>query len=296
MISDPSRPSPLVLDPRIKILTRPDGRIQLGWDPEHALVLTPPINVGAAGLISVLRLLDGKNSRPHILWCAVAHGIEPAAMSTILAELDRAGILGSDTRHPVGARAIRIHGRGPLSDAIATALAGTGTRISRSFQYTAETEAVRWNVNCVVLTDDLVTDPRLVADLVRHGIPHLQVRLRDGRGVVGPLVLPGHTSCLRCADLLRCAHDGDWPHLAAQLLGSVGHATPATVMATAAIALGQLEIIMSLPRRSPPASLNATLEIDLASHRVVTRRWPRQADCSCAHLAPPVDGASTFQP
>jgi hypothetical protein len=39
-------------------------------------------------------------------------------------------------------------------------------------------------------------DPRLVRDLHRQRVPHLAVRVRDGTGLVGPLVIPGVTSCL----------------------------------------------------------------------------------------------------
>jgi hypothetical protein len=51
-------------------------------------------------------------------------------------------------------------------------------------------------VDLVVLTDYLVADPRMVRDLHSHGVPHLPVRVRDGTGLVGPLVIPGVTSCL----------------------------------------------------------------------------------------------------
>ena len=51
-------------------------------------------------------------------------------------------------------------------------------------------------VDLVVLSDYLVADPRMVRDLHNEGIPHLPVRVRDGTGLVGPLVIPGVTSCL----------------------------------------------------------------------------------------------------
>jgi hypothetical protein len=47
-----------------------------------------------------------------------------------------------------------------------------------------------------VLSDYLVADPRMVRDLHRQGVPQLPVRVRDGTGLVGPLVIPGVTSCL----------------------------------------------------------------------------------------------------
>jgi hypothetical protein len=48
----------------------------------------------------------------------------------------------------------------------------------------------------VVLSDYLVADPRMVRDLHSQRVPHLPVRVRDGTGLVGPLVIPGVTSCL----------------------------------------------------------------------------------------------------
>jgi hypothetical protein len=51
-------------------------------------------------------------------------------------------------------------------------------------------------VDLVVLSDYLVADPRMVRDLHSQGVPHLPVRVRDGTGLVGPLVIPGVTSCL----------------------------------------------------------------------------------------------------
>ncbi|AWK73310.1 hypothetical protein ACH47B_04045 [Rhodococcus sp. NPDC019627] len=287
------RPIGPTLDPRIAVLTRPDGRVQFGWDPERALILEPPPGILTEQLLAILRLLDGKTSRPHVLWTAVESGMSPTDFSKLLGDLDRAGLLDvTDSPDAAETHTVRVHGRGPLSDAVSAGLTDAGIRVSRSSRYSAEGDVRRWNATCAVLADDLVAEPRLVADLVRSGIPHLPVRVRDGRGVVGPLVLPGHTSCLRCADLLRSAYDQDWPHLAAQLLGTVGHASPAVIMATTAVALGQLEVVLSSPRGHAPASLDATLEIDLGAHRLVTRRWPRQVTCSCAYLAPAVGESS----
>jgi len=54
----------------------------------------------------------------------------------------------------------------------------------------------RTAVDLVVLSDYLVADPRMVRDLHSQGVPHLPVRVRDGTGLVGPLAIPGVTSCL----------------------------------------------------------------------------------------------------
>lgn len=295
MTSASTRPTGPLLDPRLQILRRAGGGIQLGWDPERAILLTPPPGVDPDNLIAVIRMLDGRNSHPQILWHAGDRGISPADMSAILAELAETGVLDPvpATTHRICA--VRIHGRGPLSDAIATNLSVSGVRVTRSAQYTVDTDVARWRAQCVVLSDDLMPDPRLVAELVRRAVPHLQVRLRDGRGIVGPLVIPGRTSCLRCADLTRCAGDEEWPYLAAQLLGRVGQASPATVLATAAVALGQIEMILTGPPRPIPASLDSTLEVDLTTHRFGIRSWSKHPECECWQSAAYLDEASTRQ-
>ncbi len=49
--------------------------------------------------------------------------------------------------------------------------------------------------------------------LVLEGTAHLLVAVREATGVVGPLVLPGRTPCLRCLDLTRSDLDPAWPLL-----------------------------------------------------------------------------------
>jgi bacteriocin biosynthesis cyclodehydratase domain-containing protein len=135
----------------------------------------------------------------------------------------------------------------------------------------------------VILTDTVVPEPARVAALVAAGVPHLTVRMRDGTGIVGPLVVPGLTSCLRCADLQRCDRDECWPHLAAQLAGKIQRADVAGTHATAAFAAAQaLDAVRWLKgAAAPPATCNATVELDVYSADVRHRAWPAHAACSC---------------
>jgi bacteriocin biosynthesis cyclodehydratase domain-containing protein len=115
-------------------------------------------------------------------------------------------------------------------------------------------------------------------------VAHLAVRVRDGTGLVGPLVVPGATSCLNCADLHRRDRDAAWPAVAAQLRDTVGVADRATLLATAALALSQVNRVIGAVRGTdsePPASLSATLEFDVHAGSIVARQWPKHPLCSC---------------
>ena len=188
-------------DPRIAVLSRPDGRLQLGWTPGHAVLLTLPVGVDDRAVKSILRKMDGSRSRANILWEASRRGIPTSVTEELLEQLADSGFVHTARRSTA---TVRIHGVGPLSDAIERALvAGWGQHASlaRVSQHRRHAHVER--TTGVVLADDVVTDPRLVSDLVRCGLPHLSIRIRDGNGEVGPLVLPGQSSCLRCADILR---------------------------------------------------------------------------------------------
>jgi hypothetical protein len=75
-------------------------------------------------------------------------------------------------------------------------------------------------------------------------VAHLAVRLRDGTGVVGPLVLPGRSACLGCVELHRRSRDPGWPAVAAQLIEREGSADPATAAATAALGVAQVLLVI----------------------------------------------------
>jgi len=68
----------------------------------------------------------------------------------------------------------------------------------------------------VVIAADDEPDRAAAIELVRDGIPHLVVGVRETVGVVGPFVIPGSTACLHCLDLHRTDLDPGWPALLAQ--------------------------------------------------------------------------------
>jgi bacteriocin biosynthesis cyclodehydratase domain-containing protein len=138
----------------------------------------------------------------------------------------------------------------------------------------------------VVLTDFLSHDPGRVAQLHATGTAHLSVRVRDGIGVVGPLVLPGRTACLGCLERQRCAHDPGWPAVAAQLVGRQGRADPAAVRATAALATAQAlaSLDSAAGGSGPPPALDTTLELDATAGTLLRRAWSPQPGCGCGAI------------
>ncbi|MGW0757307.1 TOMM precursor leader peptide-binding protein [Streptomyces sp. NPDC002814] len=58
--------------------------------------------------------------------------------------------------------------------------------------------------------------PATAEPLITSGTPHLYAGVVEGTGVVGPLVLPGETSCAGCLHEGRTDRDPAWPRLVAQ--------------------------------------------------------------------------------
>ncbi len=130
-------------------------------------------------------------------------------------------------------------------------------------------------------------DPVEVAELMRDRVPHLAVRADEAIGVVGPLVEPGRSACLRCVDLSKAARDRAWPVILAQAGCSPapGVSPPAcdTVLAAATAALAAAQALAFLDRAGaqPPVTANGTLEVVLPDWQWRRRSWPPHAACTC---------------
>jgi bacteriocin biosynthesis cyclodehydratase domain-containing protein len=138
----------------------------------------------------------------------------------------------------------------------------------------------------VVLTDAPVPDPQLSAGLAAAGMPHLVVHAAEGIGVVGPLVMPGRTTCLHCVDLHNTDVDACWPALAAQLAAHPQPADLATTQATAAFGAAQaLRFLHGC--RGPTAGdtglpvWGAAMEIEVFTGRSTRVEWRPHPRCPC---------------
>jgi hypothetical protein len=246
-------------------------------------------------------------------------GARSAALEPDLAALDER--FGSRARSVLDdrfTRSVRVHGTGRLASSIAAILAASGigqVQVPDSADVRlgdvlpgglrpgdegdrtalAAAEAVRRAragservaprgepADLVLCTDGYPVDPTLRRDLELEPRPLLVCGVWSSRGVIGPLVVPGRTSCLRCADLHRSDRDPAWPVLSAQLAGPRHTPTPSEVaVCTLTAAITAIQALAFLDGERP-ATADGTLEIALPDWRVRRRHWPRHGDCACA--------------
>jgi bacteriocin biosynthesis cyclodehydratase domain-containing protein len=129
--------------------------------------------------------------------------------------------------------------------------------------------------------------PELQHDLMRDQVPHLVASATEAIGIVGPLVKPGRTACLRCLDLLRTDHDPAWPLILAQLAGRTPSPLACDAPLAAAVAAQAAAQALAFIDGASGADVvaNATLELVLPSWQWRRRTWPPHPECSCGSHA-----------
>ncbi|GAA4831248.1 hypothetical protein GCM10023201_18970 [Actinomycetospora corticicola] len=299
---DPSQPPPrLALVPRWHDATTARLGDDPGWQVDG---VDPPLRA----LLTALGGDPAPTTPP--LADAVARGARPEDAAALLAELADAGLLRPPGADRQRAAYVRVHGAGRLGVAVATVLAragigrvavraggtvgpddlGTGlepgdlghptvlavaSAVARAHPGVAVAEPSRRRPELVVLIGREATDPTVTARLHARHQPHLAVSAGDPLGVVGPLVLPGRTSCLRCVSHHRA--DGGAPVSATAAVGVGVH----TATALAGLVTGA--VLAFLQGRS--GLLGAADEIDVAAGSM--RRRPRPAHPACPCGGPP---------
>jgi bacteriocin biosynthesis cyclodehydratase domain-containing protein len=126
----------------------------------------------------------------------------------------------------------------------------------------------------------------LPAVLTQRLVPHLAVAASEAIGVVGPLVLPGRSACVRCLDLARAERDPAWPLILAQLSAQAGTDPPGcdTVLATMVAAQAVAQALTFIDQDGQaPAVTNGTLELVLPSWQWRRRTWHPHPQCGCRY-------------
>ena len=153
---------------------------------------------------------------------------------------------------------------------------------------TVRTAASRGNragrLDLVVLVEEDVADPLRYRQLLDDDVPHLSVVVREASVLVGPLVRPGRSACLRCVDLHRADLDPAWPVVASQLVGRQARRGVETTLAATGSALAVSQALAHLDGR-PTALSSASLEIRLPDALPRRLSWPMHPACDC--VGPP---------
>ncbi|MFT4044523.1 MAG: hypothetical protein QM673_15300 [Gordonia sp. (in: high G+C Gram-positive bacteria)] len=296
-----------ILLPGTVVLIRPGNRIHIGCDPERGIIVELDSLVPAGRVASLLATLTEPRLRGEIRTELAACGLSAAELDQILAGLVAAGRARTPhaTNRPGNLdhtdnsdrdaclERVRVHGSGVLATLISASLSDAGFIVTRTAQRSGRRHSGR-PTDLVILTDYLVHDPMVVGTLIREATPHLQVQMRDGIGVFGPLVLPGLTTCLHCIDLHRTDLDPSWPTLATQLVRVRGHGSAAAVRATAALVHEHVEHLATAVRNTavrtathstPPQLIGRTLELHANPTRITTKEWERHPLCPCRDLS-----------
>lgn len=179
------------------------------------------------------------------------------------------------TRHDVGPSGARLPDVGsPRVSAVARALHDVAPDV--------QTPPAGGAVDLVILVEQHVTDPAAHRPLVTDAVAHLSVVAREASVLVGPLVRPGVTPCLRCLDLHRTDADPDWPALAAQLACRAGDAVE-SVLAAVAGPLAAAQVLAFVDGRTATVE-GATLEVPLPDAVPRLARWATHPACGCTGL------------
>jgi bacteriocin biosynthesis cyclodehydratase domain-containing protein len=201
------------------------------------------------------------------------------------ADLSPAGIrdhLG-DTRAAAATATVRASAPPSHLDTDRSAPPSQGARqraAHRGGAATAATPAARPTLRVVAPTG---SEPKPEVLAATRSGPHLLVAVRETTALVGPLVVPGVTPCLRCLQLARNDRDPGWSWLTAQLAGAPRDVEACDLaLATLAAALAATPVLgyVDDPSRRPP-STGGVLEFDLASSRLRRRAVPAHPACGC---------------
>jgi hypothetical protein len=290
-------------------LWRDDDTVQIGVDPRRAVAIT-----GMSHATDVISLLDGSRDRAEVVAAADRRGVAPVVAERVLTVLAAAGVLidypsqllrsvPADLRRrlrPVlaaaslgsqdcdgGARllarrsttAVAVSGAGPVADSLADLLTRSGLAARRG------QPADGGEVDLLVLVGH--QSPSQTAELLRFARPHLTVTASEGIGVVGPLVWPGSTACLRCLDLTRAERDPAWPLVLAQLSCRSVDPPACDPVLAAAVAAQAAAVVVAFADGGAlaQAAVNGTLELLAPGWQWRRRSWQPHPACCCGAKA-----------
>lgn len=179
-----------------------DGHIRIGTDPRHSLCLIDP----PAGLQAWFRLLE-RPTPPQQAMAGLRELVGQEEARTFWAALREHHLLTAPATAP---GVVRIIGDADAVGLLHPVL-GAHHRVVHTRHLGQGQPQFGEASICVVVADTVEPDRMWTELLRRHEEPHLVVRPVADGVEVGPVVIPGVTSCVGCADQWARDHDAAWP-------------------------------------------------------------------------------------
>jgi hypothetical protein len=248
----------LRLDPTVPAVWRTPTSLQFGVSPVHAVL--DDVGIGVERMISALEIGTTRRALEVLGGVDAAHRLLAALGPTVHdASTERDAVVHPEIRIRSGSiEAIRAQ----LLVLVPGATPGGAPGAIRPG----------------LLVVDHVVAPSEHLGWMRADRTHLAVVLGEASIVVGPLVRPGRTACLRCRDLHRRDADPAWPAIATQLLDRPAASGTAPILLAEALSLG----IRALMRGTGPAAETA-VRILADGERVLEALEPHP-ECGCFGL------------
>lgn len=260
---------------------------------DRAGLLTPPPATTVAGGLVADATAWGLVATPR-------HVVDRRRHAVVVRGLGRTGAVVATTLSSAGVRRIALEddaqvtahdtGVGGLTTRdLAADRTGAVARLLHDIDPGVRTSPLgAGQADLVVLVEPGTPDPVVYRGLLADGVPHLSVVLREASVLVGPLVVPGRTACLGCADLHRCDLDPAWPTLAAQLAARAPRTGDAVESTLAAVAggLAAAQALAHLDGRTASVE-DAALEVRLPDALPRLVALPPHPECGCLDLRSP---------
>jgi hypothetical protein len=301
----------------VPVVWRSDTCIEMGWPPrevrvdrvthadiawllglhgerelDQALGAGRELGVAVSTMRRLLRagvacgLVDDASSIPDSL-----REVAVQERDRLAGDLAAARHLHGETAHAVIDRRqlaeVAIQGEGLVAEVITMVLAtaGVGSILGGRSTHSASKRHRHASTRraCHVVCDSAHPDAASDVEAMALDIPHLAVTAAGGRAVIGPLVIPGRTSCLRCRDLHMADADPTWSRVAVQWSarkpGAV--ASGLAYLAGAWAALQVLALIDAGPECVTAPTLDGALIINLPEAQPALESRPAHPLCGC---------------
>ena len=175
----------------------------------------------------------------------------------------------------------------PVGDATKADTSWLATNLRRAAPHLkTHAPAAHLRLALVVLAGDGPPAPSLAAELTGRRVPHLAARAGLISAVVGPLVLPGRSTCLLCALRWRTELDGDREEIEEGLRREI--VVPPTLLVFAATAMAVADALDHIDGINVPATVDGTVEWQLGDVGPRRRSWSMHPECGCSRASSPV--------